>query len=75
MGLSAPWLQATFPDRREEASRTLAPGDFSQVTRIIAEARQTVVFGLGVLGYMAGYFARPSCWRPRQLTGIRQPRR
>jgi DNA-binding MurR/RpiR family transcriptional regulator len=52
----------------EEARRTLAPGDFSQATRIIAEARQTVVFGLGVLGYMAGYFAL-------RLSRLRHPAR
>ena len=47
----------------EEARRTLAPGDFSQATRIIAEARQTVVFG-----YMAGYFAL-------RLSRLRHPAR
>src|SRR6266511_2199725 len=52
----------------EEARRTLAPGDFSLAARIIAEARQTVVFGLGVLGYMAGYFAL-------RLSRLRHPAR
>jgi len=41
----------------EEARRTLTPADFSQATAIIADARQTLVFGLGVLGYLAEYFA------------------
>jgi DNA-binding MurR/RpiR family transcriptional regulator len=41
----------------EEARQTLIPADFSHATAIITEARQTVVFGLGVLGYLAEYFA------------------
>jgi DNA-binding MurR/RpiR family transcriptional regulator len=41
----------------EEARTTIVPEDFATATQIIAEARQTVVFGLGSLGFMAEYFA------------------